>query len=225
MTDDEQRQRQHWQELAEQLGIDGPSPVLPAEEKRLAKAAPAKPSLAPTRAATGEDASRTGFKKEERTLPAEDQSPSRGTTAFEETAAPSWQAEELPNKEPSGHPEAPSEVAPQRRQGRKSTRGTRPRRSSDQARPRDADDSKRPEEIIEEESAPRAHRRRKEEPGDHGASSEEVSTPADEDEPEEGQANPEVREEETDKDDLDTLTDWNVPSWTELIDSLYRPDR
>jgi hypothetical protein len=184
--------------------------------------------LPPTRAPARDEASGTGFKKEERPLPPEDQRPSRGTTAFEETAAPSWQAEELPiTEEPSGqaiHPEAPSEVTPPRRQGRKSTRGTRPRRSSDQARPRDTDDSKRPEEIIEEESAPRARRRRKEGPGDHRTSDEEIST-ADEVEPEEGQANPEVREEETDKDDLDTLTDWNVPSWTELIDSLYRPDR
>jgi hypothetical protein len=31
--------------------------------------------------------------------------------------------------------------------------------------------------------------------------------------------------EEPDKEDLDTLSDWNVPSWAELIASLYRPDR
>jgi hypothetical protein len=24
---------------------------------------------------------------------------------------------------------------------------------------------------------------------------------------------------------VDNLTDWNVPSWTELIESLYRPER
>jgi hypothetical protein len=31
---------------------------------------------------------------------------------------------------------------------------------------------------------------------------------------------------ETDeKDEVDNLTDWNVPSWTELIESLYRPER
>jgi hypothetical protein len=28
-----------------------------------------------------------------------------------------------------------------------------------------------------------------------------------------------------DDDDMDDISDWNVPTWTELIDSLYRPDR
>src|SRR5713226_1039733 len=114
---------------------------------------------------------------------------------------------------------------PPRRQGRKSTRGTRHRQSSDQARPRDTEPSKRPEEIVEEESASRARRRRKEAPADHRARKKEVSIPADDFEPEEGQAVPQASEEDVDKDDVDTLTDWNVPSWTELIDSLYRPDR
>ena len=35
----------------------------------------------------------------------------------------------------------------------------------------------------------------------------------------------EERPEEDDSDDVDTLSDWNVPSWAELIASLYRPDR
>jgi hypothetical protein len=32
-------------------------------------------------------------------------------------------------------------------------------------------------------------------------------------------------EEDQDDEEIDKLTDWNVPSWTELISSLYRPDR
>jgi hypothetical protein len=28
-----------------------------------------------------------------------------------------------------------------------------------------------------------------------------------------------------DAESLDTLSDWNVPSWADLIASLYRPDR
>jgi len=35
----------------------------------------------------------------------------------------------------------------------------------------------------------------------------------------------EREKEEEDIDDVDTLSDWNVPSWTELIESLYRPER
>jgi hypothetical protein len=30
---------------------------------------------------------------------------------------------------------------------------------------------------------------------------------------------------DADTEDMDTLSDWNVPSWAELIASLYRPDR
>jgi hypothetical protein len=33
------------------------------------------------------------------------------------------------------------------------------------------------------------------------------------------------KEEEDGGDDVDTLSDWNVPSWRELIGSLYRPER
>jgi hypothetical protein len=32
-------------------------------------------------------------------------------------------------------------------------------------------------------------------------------------------------EAEADNEEIDTLSDWNVPSWAELIASLYRPDR
>ncbi|HWY86465.1 MAG TPA: hypothetical protein VNX28_07065, partial [Gemmataceae bacterium] len=34
-----------------------------------------------------------------------------------------------------------------------------------------------------------------------------------------------VHEEEDDDEEIDKLTDWNVPSWAELIGSLYRPER
>jgi hypothetical protein len=32
-------------------------------------------------------------------------------------------------------------------------------------------------------------------------------------------------EEDTELDDVRSLSDWNVPSWNELIASLYRPER
>src|SRR5260370_31310071 len=35
----------------------------------------------------------------------------------------------------------------------------------------------------------------------------------------------EREKEDEDVDDVDTLSDWNVPSWTELIESLYRTER
>jgi ribonuclease E len=33
------------------------------------------------------------------------------------------------------------------------------------------------------------------------------------------------RDKADDQEDVDTLSDWNVPSWAELIESLYRPER
>jgi hypothetical protein len=41
--------------------------------------------------------------------------------------------------------------------------------------------------------------------------------------PEEEVASP-IQEDE-DSEDLDDFSNWNVPSWSELIASLYRPDR
>jgi len=43
-------------------------------------------------------------------------------------------------------------------------------------------------------------------------------------EPEEAEVVEPVAEEDDDE-EIDKLTDWNVPSWSELIGSLYRPER
>jgi hypothetical protein len=43
-------------------------------------------------------------------------------------------------------------------------------------------------------------------------------------EPEEAEISEPVAEEDDDE-EIDKLTDWNVPSWSELIGSLYRPER
>jgi hypothetical protein len=36
---------------------------------------------------------------------------------------------------------------------------------------------------------------------------------------------PEVVLTDPEKEEIDTLSDWNVPSWSEIIASLYRPER
>jgi hypothetical protein len=213
MTNDEEHLRQHWQELAEQLGIEASPPAPPTEEKQAVSVS--YPS-AVTRAANKE-ASETTTEKEP---------PSAGAADFQEPAAPPWGQEREGIEEHS--PQAISsqeepEVAPQRRQARRSARGTKQRRAVDQARP-EMENRNPSEEMVDEESAPRARRRRKETPPDHRERTEELSPFSDETESEEAAAAPQLSEEEADKDDLDTLTDWNVPSWTELIDSLYRPD-
>jgi hypothetical protein len=42
---------------------------------------------------------------------------------------------------------------------------------------------------------------------------------------EQGQTENRAAEDEGKDEELDNLSDWNVPSWTELIASLYRPER
>jgi hypothetical protein len=47
----------------------------------------------------------------------------------------------------------------------------------------------------------------------------------DDDEDQEIDALPEESAKDEREEEPDTLSDWNVPSWQELISSLYRPDR
>ena len=47
----------------------------------------------------------------------------------------------------------------------------------------------------------------------------------DEDEEQEVEVAAVNEDEDDDGEEPDTLSDWNVPSWNELIASLYRPDR
>ena len=48
-----------------------------------------------------------------------------------------------------------------------------------------------------------------------------------EDDDDDADEEPDVDEDEDDDEDVEpiVLTDWNVPTWQELIGSLYRPER
>ncbi len=225
MTDDEERLRQHWQELAEQLGLEsGPEPT--AVQKPALKATGPASQAPPARAETREEFS----EGKKRTVSPRDQSPLTSLPVSEGSAPAAWQTEDQPEEaisEQSSVSEATGAETVRRRPARRSERGDRPRRSrasdASKGRKTEAAESSPVREPVEEKPVERSRRRRKESSGQ--PREEEAADPSADRQLEEPPDTPQSPAEEADKDDLDTLTDWNVPSWTELIDSLYRPDR
>jgi len=114
--------------------------------------------------------------------------------------------------------------------GRRGRRGSRrDRDDADQRSQRERSDeggSREVEQTAPQERAPRdADASFEDTMDDDLAERDEIaSEPDDAFEPEEAPAARTAREEEDDE-EIDKLTDWNVPSWTELIGSLYRPER
>jgi hypothetical protein len=133
---------------------------------------------------------------------------------------------------PSGRESDDEAIGRGRRRGRRGGRG-RSRRAAEAARP---DESEPAPELAEspnsaetasatetrEERSRRGGRGRSKKPADKEF--EPAVTAEEEDDLEEELAAEEAPEEDHD-DEPDTLSDWNVPSWQELISSLYRPDR
>ena len=225
MADDQEQLRQHWQQLAEQLGLDAsgqpapaPAPVPIKEEK-------------PTTAKMGQ---------------AEKAAPSEAQTEREETfvrnedkAFGASEAEAAPAKAPAsdqfvavaeasagavlGPPEPPVDEPSPGRRGRRERRPERGERGKSSHRRRDSGPRRR-----EETSAPVAERAENSPDMDGPEDSSEPEFP-EEIEPafvdETPSAEERKQDDETDIDDVDTLSDWNVPSWAELIASLYRPER
>lgn len=217
MSDEQEQLRQHWQELAEQLGLDTPrktsSPPIPTPVAMNESVAPvsrntdievrgshiedreSKVELQPEQ--ENESAQEFSFSSPESEPPAE---PSR--EAAEEDAD---FEEPIPN-EPRGdrHGRTGSRSDRSERSSR-SSRGSRFRRSDDEpSSPDDRDDK-----LAEREAREISDAEEEIEP----AILHDSSSPGPE------------KEEDDDIDDVDTLSDWNVPSWTELIGSLYRPEK
>ena len=221
MTDDEERLRQHWQELAEQLGLES-EPESPAVGKLSPKeTSPARPSEPAIKEV------KESWEGQERSSPAQHQSISGSEPIAEESAPADWPVrDEVESQEDrSSAPQSGTEEAPRRRRGRRSEdqpRGSRTKNTSAVSEPGPQEVSP-PGETIDEKSAGRGPRRRKGSP--RRSRDEETPISVGEIESQEPPPASEPNDKDADKDDLDTLTDWNVPSWTELIDSLYRPDR
>lgn len=121
-------------------------------------------------------------------------------TTFAPVPAESGESAEDISDQDRGH-DSGEDVGEEPRRGRRGRRGGRNRRRRDEGRP----------ETAGERPGTRQRRERIEAAADRpeGAESEAVDAESGEDAGEE----------------VDTLSDWNVPSWAELIASLYRPER
>jgi hypothetical protein len=251
MSDDQDRtkQEQHWQELADLLGL----PPEPAPELAAPPAMAPKPTpVEPVEDRGAEPPARELRLAHEETLEPPASHPESGPEelpppgVFAETELEPWETSSLSqNEEPEEEADVPRPSS-RRRRGRRSGRGSRVAGVQELAEsgPGDeevetaqpSDKAETTSEAAEEDGSKRGRRgrgrkRHKKTPvleeraeetpleDEEDLDAESVDLEADLDE----SAEPEREDEELD--DVDTLSDWNVPSWTELIESLYRPDR
>jgi ribonuclease E len=197
----EQQERQHWDDLARQLGLEPKKENLPAE---------------PHAGRPAEDETPNEVETEQQNWPEEIEpmESTPDTTLFGTETAPSETGE------PGETEERPSRG--RRRRGRRGGRGERA--ANEPEAEGETEPSTAPDESdSDDESAPSHGRRRRGRSRSRRAKDAEPVT-------EEAALDEEVDEEETPEEEdadeeVDTLSDWNVPSWQELISSLYRPDR
>ncbi len=225
MTEDEKKMGQHWQELAEQLGLDQ-------------EPGPASGGPNPTDQGVGPPGS-PDHPVEEVSLPPQPQPPGEENVSTPNQGEPPWPEEHprdeaFPNDEhPLQPPVAQEEVAEKPKttpQGRR--RGGRGRVSRSVATPRDNEAPEYPrgepparEKTGGNQPGGRGTRRDRSQPRrKKPVPAEEWPAPTGDDELVKGEA-AQPEDEGSEMDDLDLVVDWNVPSWDELIASLYRPER
>jgi hypothetical protein len=222
MTDHHDQLREHWQQLAEQLGLEPAGPSA-QEEKEPMPPSSASPN-AEVRTSRVEDRE---LKTEYRTPRLQDEPSEESLAAysFSKSDAASKVADVEP---PVPIPEGPTEISPRQddfiqeepQEDRRRRRGRRADSGDRASRGRRGSGTRR------REPEPSSSGERRDDFADEDAREIPESTEVD-DESAQTQdsvsAEPEIIED--DVDDVDTLSDWNVPSWTELIGSLYRPER
>jgi len=218
---DRSRQREHWQAIAEQLGL-APEPEAGSEsrpEQLPAKAEAEKPPQPPAPLA------------EPAQFSAEERQPRRGRRGRPVAAldSPPRAEPKRPSieksavKQTGARPSPPAEESPAPRRGRR-----RPAARASAEADTDATEPSSGAVLSHEEKAesqttePRNHRGRGRQKRAGGAkpkerTATEEDTSAKVETPQES--------EEAELDDVRSLSNWNVPSWNELIASLYRPDR
>jgi hypothetical protein len=202
MTNEDER-RSHWQELAEQLGLEPEKPAAETLQQHT-------PSAPPTAYPIAEE---PPIETAEETLDDEGTNPPDQETASPETATEHTQdtdadSEAAPDDELEA-PRGPTERGQRRRRRRsKSESATAPAESSDA----EADADEGP--TSEESETPRGRSRRR------GRGRRQADTPEKDD-----NAAPTAAPADVDEDSLDDLSNWQAPSWQELIASLYRPER
>jgi hypothetical protein len=209
MNDEERtREREHWQAIAEQLGL-APEPAGPAHRQRPeAERAEPPPAAAPSRdrAPSPPDQRAEAHK-----------SPVAAKTLAEAAPAARTVIPEPPEKlEPAAIAPAPRDEEKSRGRGRRK-RGSKQSKTGAESEPELAKDVSSPE----QESSAHSKRER-----GRGRKKQGRTKPrAEEQSPEAGRESTGPAEPvQTDEDD-EGYGDWTVPSWTELIGSLYRPER
>jgi hypothetical protein len=220
---DRTRQREHWQAIAEQLGL-APEPEAGSEsrpEQLPVKAEAEKPPEPPAPIAKPSQFS------------AEERPPRRGRRG-RPAAAPDSSARAEPKPPPieksavkqiGARPSPPAEESPVPRRGRR-----RPAARASAAAETDAAEPSSGAVLSHEEKtenqATELRKRRGRGRGRQqraGGAKPKERTATEEDTS--AKIETPQESEEAELDDVRSLSNWNVPSWNELIASLYRPDR
>jgi hypothetical protein len=223
---DLQNQRKHWEELASQLGLE-PEPDLKKESATDNIPPKLVPPVLPASPPPVLPASRPDAAKELRSSSEQGSSESRREhqrfPASENSREMTF-SQEKDQPEPYGETETegPS-VPPARGRGGRSAKKSRPPDLERQPGGSSKGSFGEPQETREdleksENRRGKGKRRGRRKKIAHGERDEETSGG------EEVGARPSSGPED-DNEEADNLSDWSVPSWTELIASLYRPDR
>jgi hypothetical protein len=232
----------HWQALAEEFGLSpepapksaAEKPAPPAQAKALPPKAVEVPALMPGRPLSPEpSAARV------KVLPFEPPVPSEPESAEREHRPPGPFAEDIADE----GQEAPAEMTPhialgageaaedqprhgRRRRGRRSGKSRR----EQEGESRQSGDSEGNEPAKESSSADQPVQERRRGRGRSRGESERIETAKEPDSDEDEGGMEEVPEEtaqtedEADEEEI-SFANWTVPSWQELIASLYRPER
>jgi hypothetical protein len=233
MSEEQLRDETHerWRETLELLGLS-PASEAPAENPpaQAAMQAVHEPATQPELTEHVEHRFQTPAHEQHNEIPMAypTLSPPEAPESFEEDVVPvETEAADIVPGEPREVEEEPRGRG--RRRGRRGGRSLSQRRAEDHTGRRCGEPSRgrQPEPELAEEEESRGQEElappggREEEEDIREPESREFTEEENEEDLEE------VRAEETTEEDEepDTLSDWNVPSWQELISSLYRPDR
>jgi hypothetical protein len=218
------REREHWQAIAEQLGLS-PEPEEPSASEVERKQTHPEPQ----HKRTGEQAASPIERAE---LLEEEPSPRRGrrgrTMRTEEEAAERAEPKKPPTEESedtAAHLAPPGEERPVPKRGRQRRSARSPARPEREASDTPSDVLSSGE-IEEADQAAERPKRRSRGRGRQKKTGEIKTSPKTVKDDEQGHTpSAPDEEEETEAEDVRSLSNWNVPSWNELIASLYRPER
>ena len=233
IEEDEIKQQEHWRALAEQLGLEPAPETVSDPPPKVVDDAPAPPAV-PSEAVRAEPLPRAVGPPaaEQPSIPLRyHRSEEAGVKKMREEVPPAAEPEEEQPWEPAPSAEVaePVEVSHSRRR-----RGTRPPGAAEGGPSAEEGSSRETGEGDETPRRGRGERGRRrgrgrvrtEEPAGEPKQTPEPLAVADDDIAPSTEVDVEVPEADNeDLDEVDTLSDWNVPSWNELIASLYRPDR